>query len=129
MSARFKPGSRQQDIWEAWEKGGVPAAYAAGKKTTLIPDTIRRWTATWEREKKKGVVPQLRKEAATKPEPGRRVKSSTRPRVRVEWDPKAATVVFAEGSEVSEIEWLERSGDFIAAGHRAYVPNKQWRKT
>jgi hypothetical protein len=54
MTARFKPGSRVQQMWEAYDKDGPKAATALGPSLNLSPSTINGWVRVWDREKQTG---------------------------------------------------------------------------
>lgn len=124
MTTRYKAGSRVQQVWAAFEKGGAEAAEASAKSLSLAASTIKAWISGWQREKggaapkaakvakeKKAKLPPQPKQTAEERKAARVAARNTvndlmsRRKVYASYWPGRYGYVVQDGPQVSQIDW------------------------
>ena len=105
MTAKYKPGSRVQLVWEVYESKGAEAAYNHGLTMDLKATTLKSWVRMWAKELgqdapsiKTAIIP-VNSEVAI----------SRHKRVYAKYWPERLGVLLSAGPEVSHIRWDDGS--------------------
>jgi hypothetical protein len=109
MSARYKPGSRVQSVWETFESDGADVAIARGVSLSVSLATLRQWTRAWSKES--GSPFAARPERAPRP-------MQTKPTVVVKFDRERVAYLIEKGPEQSHVRWADTRED-------RFYPNDQ----
>lgn len=119
MTTRYKAGSRVQQVWAAFEKGGAEEAEVVAKSLSLAGSTIKAWISGWQREKGGGAAPKAAKvkgppkpkQTAEERQEARRLARNEvhgllkRRKVYASYWPGRYGFIAEEGPEVSIIDW------------------------
>jgi len=109
----FKPGSRVQAVWEAYEKGGQQAAFEFGATQDLAESTLLSWIRGWAKNAKQ---PSEVKASGSKPKAAKAgsapVITPTTVRVRqIGFSKGRHGTVKQPGPEVSLVKWDDAEGN------------------
>jgi hypothetical protein len=139
MSARYKPGSRCQSVWEVYEASGAEAAIEKGRALGLSESTLKNWIrhGVWtvadgkQRKEEKAAKPpsivetKLRnlEDKIVQIEEGR--KKYRGPRVHLRSDPRCKGVLIDRGHDQQwEIKW--DNGNVLNMSGRTQFEIAEW---